>query len=113
MVRATARYKWRYRRCERGCNRHHTTEAGRAGTAGIGRSLQKSVSFQPLGIQFTRLEDGLFIDVNDAFVRICGFSHEELVGKSSLDLNMWVDPSERDRFVQTLREHGTIRDAEF
>ena len=26
---------------------------------------------------------------------------------------MWGDPSERDRLVQTLREHGTVRDAEF
>jgi len=75
--------------------------------------FKKAFHSSPLGILFMRLEDGVYIDVNDAFVRICGFSREELVGQSSLRLDMWADLSERDRFLQTLREHGSIRNAEF
>ncbi|MBT4863890.1 MAG: PAS domain S-box protein [Planctomycetaceae bacterium] len=73
----------------------------------------KAFHSSPLGILFTRLEDGLFIDVNDTFLGIFGYSREEVVGKTSLDLKMWVDLSERDHCVQTLREHGTVHDAEY
>ena len=32
------------------------------------------------------------LDVNDAFVRISGFSRRELIGMSSLDIGIWYTP---------------------
>jgi PAS domain S-box-containing protein len=54
------------------------------------------------------LEDGMLIDVNPAFERLSGFSKEEAVGKSILDLNIWVNLSDRERFYNELLTHKEV-----
>lgn len=56
----------------------------------------------------SRLDDGLIIDVNDAFLRDYGYSLEELVGRSSLEIGLWAEPSERDHFTELLEERGSV-----
>jgi PAS domain S-box-containing protein len=43
---------------------------------------------QPLGI--TREADGRFLAVNDALTNLFGFSREEMIGKTSIDLGLWT-----------------------
>jgi diguanylate cyclase (GGDEF)-like protein/PAS domain S-box-containing protein len=64
-------------------------------------------------VTINRLEDGRFIDVNPAFLRIFGFEHEEIVGRSSLELQLWTDPLDRKRLVETLQKDSVCRDMEF
>jgi PAS domain S-box-containing protein len=60
----------------------------------------------------TRMSDGLFVDANQAFADTFGRSREEIVGRTSLELNVWVDPSERDALMQELRTGDTVEGAE-
>ncbi|MEE4253890.1 MAG: PAS domain S-box protein [Desulfuromusa sp.] len=64
----------------------------------------------PDAITLTRMEDGLYLDVNNTFLEILGRSYEEVVGHSSLpgDLDIWCDPKDRERMVQALKENGEI-----
>lgn len=48
----------------------------------------------PAGLSITRLEDGTFIDVNDAFLRMFDLSRAETIGQRSTDLQM-VSPEIR------------------
>ncbi len=57
------------------------------------------ISPQPLAI--TRESDGLFVNVNDAFVRLLGFTREELVGRTTVELGLW-SVEERSSFVALL-----------
>ena len=41
----------------------------------------------PDSINLNRLEDGLYIDINDGFSEIMGYTREEVIGKTSLALN--------------------------
>ena len=66
----------------------------------------------PDWIAISALEDGRLIDVNDAFLRITGYSRNEVIGKTSAELGLWVDPEERGRFVELLREKREIRSHE-
>ncbi len=66
----------------------------------------------PDWIAISALENGRLMDVNDAFLRITGYSREEVIGKTSTELGLWVDPGERSRFVELLRENREIRDHE-
>lgn len=54
----------------------------------------------------TSVQDGTYLDVNQAFEKMSGRSREEVLGKSALDLD-WIDASERDRMVAELRATGS------
>lgn len=74
--------------------------------------FSKAFRHSPDWIVISRLEDGVFIEVNDAYLKITGFSRDEVIGKSSLALGLWVDPKERDAMVRELKERGSIKDHE-
>ena len=54
-------------------------------------------------ITINRLSDGMFVDVNQAYLDTVGYRYEEIVGHTSLELNIWADRSERKIFADTLQ----------
>ncbi len=68
------------------------------------------VTFQaiPDAITLTRLEGGRFIEVNEGFRAMTGFSREEVIGRSPLDLNLFVNASERSQFIEILNQEGQV-----
>jgi PAS domain S-box-containing protein len=54
---------------------------------------------QPLGI--TREADGRFLAVNDALTKLFGFSRDQMIGKTSIDLGVWT-AEERAAFLASL-----------
>ena len=54
-------------------------------------------------VAVTTLADGVYLDINQAFLDITGYARDELVGRSSLDLGIWADPDDRKRFSEKLR----------
>ncbi len=66
----------------------------------------------PLAIAITRLEDGRYIDINEAFVRLFGLCREEIIGRTSLDIGAWLDLQERQAWVSDLRRMGHIGNRE-
>jgi len=74
--------------------------------------FSKAFQSSPAGMTISRLEDGRVLDVNDAFVRISGFSRRELIGMSSLDIGIWVHPEDRQQLADTLRREGFLRHLE-
>ncbi len=61
-------------------------------------------------VNINRLEDGMYFDVNNTFLEITGYEREEVVGRTSLELEIWADKSERARMAEALRRDGTFRD---
>ncbi len=66
----------------------------------------------PDSININRLEDGVYLDVNEGFCNITGYTKEEVIGKSSLEINIWVNPEDRARLVKELKEKGTCANLE-
>ena len=66
----------------------------------------------PIGMTITRFADGKYIDVNDAFLSLSGFSREEVIGTTALQLHTWMEPGEREVVVNLLRQRGVVRDRE-
>lgn len=66
----------------------------------------------PDSININRLKDGLYIDINEGFTALTGYTREDAIGKTSLEIDIWVNPQDRDRLVKGLREKGEVRDLE-
>ena len=64
-------------------------------------------------IVICRLEDGRYIEVNLAFLRMFGYEREEVIGQSPVDLGIWPNPQDRQRLVEALRKGPACRDLEF
>ncbi len=66
----------------------------------------------PDAVAITRLSDGVCIEANNGFTEITGFTREEVIGKSLLELNIWHDPGDRDRLTAELKERGHVTNLE-
>jgi PAS domain S-box-containing protein len=56
----------------------------------------------------SRLEDGLILDANDAFCELLGYGHDEVIGRSAVDLGIYRDPAERAQMVRRVLHKGAI-----
>jgi len=65
----------------------------------------------PIGIGVSRLADEKFVDVNEAFLGIYGYTAEEVIGHSANELGLWL-PEERERLVEELEKRGRVQNVE-
>jgi PAS domain S-box-containing protein len=63
-------------------------------------------------IVLTSLNDGRLVDVNERLKDATGYIPEEIIGKRTDELQFWVDPTERDRYIALLMRDGRVRDLE-
>jgi PAS domain S-box-containing protein len=72
----------------------------------------KAFNSNPTSMAIHRLDDGTYIDVNQSFLKVTGFSREEVVGRTVDAVNMVVDHKARAVWRRTLKESGSIRNWE-
>ena len=72
----------------------------------------KSFRANPQPMSLTRLADGLYLDVNDSFVAMSGYTRAEVIGHTSTELKIWQTPEHRTNFVQELKQRGSIVNVE-
>ncbi len=60
----------------------------------------------PDHITVSRYQDGTYLMVNEAFLRSSGYTSEEVIGKTSVELGLWVEEGGRRQFVESLRTQG-------
>ena len=66
----------------------------------------------PIGITLTRLTDGFINDVNEAFLNMFGFTREEVIGRHTIELEIYANTTDRDRLVNLIRDQGGIHGLE-
>lgn len=66
----------------------------------------------PDAINITRLSDGMYLDVNDGFTRLVGWAREDVVGKTSQDINIWRHREDRQKLVTALQRDGLLENME-
>jgi len=63
-------------------------------------------------ININRLTDGLYVDVNQAFLDIMGYTRDEVLGKSSINLEVWANPRDRQTMIHMISQHANCRGLE-
>ena len=66
----------------------------------------------PYALLLTKVSDGKIFEVNEGFVRITGYTPEEVLGKTTLEMGLWVDPEDRAEFVKSLLREEDVHDSE-
>lgn len=74
------------------------------------REQQLLIVFEraPVPICLSRLSDGVFVQVNTQFLKLFGYSMEEVLGSGSLGLNLWLQPEDRYKMLEELKAHGNV-----
>lgn len=66
----------------------------------------------PDAINITQLKDGMYVEVNEGFTAMTGYTPKEAVGRTAPEMNLWVDPLDRTRLVRELLETGVVNNQE-
>ncbi len=75
-------------------------------------SYRRIMELAPDMFVITRVADNRFVAVNDAFCARTGFSREELVGHTAVELGLYTDPENRRKWMEVLRREGQVRGIE-
>jgi len=62
----------------------------------------------PEGIAISDLNTGHFFEVNKHFTDHWGYTREEVIGKSAIDLDFWVDLNQRQNIVDLMKKDGSF-----
>jgi PAS domain S-box-containing protein len=65
----------------------------------------------PFSITLAEASSGRLADVNENYLKTFGFTREEVIGYTSLELNL-IDAGEREKIYKTLIEVGTVKNVE-
>jgi PAS domain S-box-containing protein len=83
------------------------------------RSLQlseqrfaKLFHFNPVVALALSTFEGIYIEVNEIFLKLLGYTREEVIGKHVDDLNIWLDLASRNQFVLDLKNGEVVRNKE-
>ena len=74
--------------------------------------FSKTVHLGPVIITLSRVSDGVYIDASEYFLKLTGYSREEVIGDSALDLNIWANIEDRNRVMTILKQDGVVRGLE-
>ena len=74
--------------------------------------MQNVFNTGPDAVIIARMSDGLIVDVNEQFTATTGYSREESIGKTTLDIGLWSDVADRNRFLAEMARGGFCENME-
>ena len=66
----------------------------------------------PSPLAITTLNEGRFIEINEAFERVFGYEAEDVIGRTSMEINIWQYPQDRQRMISILQSENRVRNEE-
>jgi len=60
----------------------------------------------PDSVNINSLADGTYVEINKGFTDLTGFTREDVLGKTSTEINIWYDATDRKRLAESLRSTG-------
>ncbi len=72
----------------------------------------KAFRSSPSPIAIATLSEGQFIEVNNSFLRMSGYSLEEIIGHTAAELQLWISSQKYDSTIAKLLEIGSLQNYE-
>jgi len=70
--------------------------------------LAKFFRSSPVAHGISRMDDGTYVEVNEAWSRMYGYPAKAAIGRTSADFGVWLNAADRQRFVAELRATGRV-----
>jgi PAS domain S-box-containing protein len=74
--------------------------------------FHRAFSTVAVPVSISALEDGRYLEVNQSFVRVTGYSEQEIIKETPDSLKLFPDPGAYLALLESLRHGGRIRNAE-
>ncbi|HKY54147.1 MAG TPA: chemotaxis protein CheB [Anaerolineales bacterium] len=74
--------------------------------------FQKLFDANPIPTSIARLEDGKFINVNEAYLQYYNLKFQDVVGHTSHELKLPLAPNLREKLIDRVQKEGIIRNME-
>lgn len=74
--------------------------------------FSKAFHSSPYGVMLTRIADGTIFEVNEGYGQMSGYLPEEMIGRTTVELNLWCSDKERGLFRGEIEAKGAVRDFE-
>jgi diguanylate cyclase (GGDEF)-like protein/PAS domain S-box-containing protein len=74
--------------------------------------FSKAFRASPDWVTIATIKDGRYLDINEAFVGLTGYSREEAIGKTSVELGLWVNPNQRREAMEKINRYGSFHNYE-
>jgi PAS domain S-box-containing protein len=66
----------------------------------------------PDAVVITRVSDSVIIDVNSGFSKYTEYGRDEVIGRSVIDIDIWVDLQKRNDYLKEVLENGSAENWE-
>ncbi|MBN2143725.1 MAG: PAS domain S-box protein, partial [Candidatus Aureabacteria bacterium] len=76
------------------------------------KQFMKVFNASPNAMGISCIKEGRFLEINENFSSVMGFQREEVLGKTALELQLWVDLEERQSFVESMMKYGYYKNRE-
>ncbi len=76
------------------------------------RKFYNAFNSSPYAIVLSRAEDGVIFEINEGFLNLTGYRYDEIIGKSALDLRIWLRPEDREYIVSELTRQKMVKGLE-
>jgi len=76
------------------------------------QNFTKAFRSSPAALMITRLADGLYMELNEAYSAVVGYGREELIGHKTIEFNIFINASDHQAIVERLLATGSTRDFE-
>ncbi len=73
----------------------------------------KAFRASPMSLTISSLKTGKLVEVNEAFINATGYSRDEAIGKTTLELGLWKKPLDREAEMNMVRQRGEASDLEY
>jgi len=87
------------------------TQAAHKALQGSEAKFARAFNANPSGMAITTLE-GRVVDINEAFLRTLGYTREEAIGRTTVELGLWPSQEERAHAIQETQKLGRVQQIE-
>jgi diguanylate cyclase (GGDEF)-like protein/PAS domain S-box-containing protein len=86
--------------------RSQTVDRDRKSQRVSANAYQQVFEASPDYITITRLPAGQYLDVNPGFERLMGYTFDEIVGRTALELGIWASKADREAYLRTVKSRS-------
>lgn len=71
--------------------------------------FRKAFFTTPDCVNINRFADGRYVLLNPGFTNILGYTEDDILGKTSIEKNIWYDQTDRGRWAEVLKNAGEVK----